>query len=1389
MHKYTKNAKSRVALMLAFVMTFSSVPFSTIAFADDVDITTSSNEEESSWNDEVEEDTVEEPVYEETNDSETYEEDPTYEETNDSETEEEPTYKETNYNETEEELTYEETNYNEIEEEPTYEETNDNETEEEPTYEETNDNETDTEDPTYEETDYESETYEEETNDNHIEGILATFAVENIPLMDRVVVDVTYVEGLVTAHNQRGITPFRVNSITLLDFYTGFTPYTPVRFYFLRNGTRINGQEVHYNLDMLGINPDDPFSLGSIYSWSRNVSFQSPGNSTQEPIYIYYELHVYIGNIRVYESNNPLRVISEPNTSANTTEIIYVEPVERFSVIFNTPDVVYVYNRDRNRTVINASFQLLLDDYDVSDLEIYHFIRSVSSTWFRDGVSQGGGGSHVRSTLSNRQINLVDRFYSTNYSSIFPVQTVTEVLEGYWTLRVSMQGTVLGESEPIRVNVLEPQINHDLISVEWNNYFTHLQAIEGEFVTLDFDPLSFYLVLDENTGLSSFSSIQWYWREENSGVMRGQHISNLSASAVGVNPNNEGGLRTLIRPAWFLSVSNNLWEVYYLDTGSWVFHLYVDGHLVDISDPFVVNVFPDPSMAAIRVTFNTNDEQWPEVTFVEREYIGDFNPIPSLDIDLSVFNPNSGLQPNTWVSIVWSSYDNVRHYLYNTTLGSIGINPNDPNSLSGSVDIEYPLLSYWASRELAGEHTLYVYINGRAIASESVNIRIVDYSLNHVTVEFNDVIDETSYILYSHMYDLDPIPSISINLGDFNPYTMLYTGTEVEIVWDIENYGAFPESKTLGDLGIDPSDPYQLYALNIPVPHPLKDEYAWPIVAGEHTLRVYISGVLINSQTVRLHILNELPEDIAESIEVSFKYYQLHRHFLEMSSWGTFNPIPEITISLNNVVPNSLLRESTPVSIVWNIPSIGEWHILTDTLGGIGIVPNDIEYLQSNVDTYHPLIGYYAFPEVYGDHVISVYIAGRLISSQTVLIKIHGFVPDEESESESEEPENLEIVTEDEDSEEPQDLESDDESKLDESDSEESQDSNSSQPEIPQMPVPTIPTPPATPAPSTPAPLPLPPNQQQPEDNSNQTSYYVSHVPSLEEQRVNQAATGRKNGAEVRRQLDEGVETVELPLEEGVSDIILFGSALQAMINEGVSLEVITPNGTAIILTPSLMQEMLDRSAPLSTSGTFVLSLTDLESLESRRGSYKPYSSFEFNVAINGATIARFENPIKARIQLNSPSPYINPWRMTAVNIHGQAIGGNMNLDTMIFTFETHYTGSFTLEYVSDLTRLLISLYSNEVIDLAQPDRIISTMDMLPVVYNDYIFVSLPFISYALGIDTDWEQVQLYDEESENIDMLKIVDDVTMVSIEFVSEFFGIHVNWNSYRGEIEIIR
>ncbi|MCL1935190.1 MAG: copper amine oxidase N-terminal domain-containing protein [Defluviitaleaceae bacterium] len=161
----------------------------------------------------------------------------------------------------------------------------------------------------------------------------------------------------------------------------------------------------------------------------------------------------------------------------------------------------------------------------------------------------------------------------------------------------------------------------------------------------------------------------------------------------------------------------------------------------------------------------------------------------------------------------------------------------------------------------------------------------------------------------------------------------------------------------------------------------------------------------------------------------------------------------------------------------------------------------------------------------------------------------------------------------------------------------------------------------------------------------------------------------------------------------------------------------------------------------------------------------------------------------------------INTYRVVAILEDGSILGGRVELGT--FVLSTNVLGSFSILYIENLRRFVLSTQSYIIVDLAENiDDIL--MDVRPIIQQGRTLIPIRFVAYALGADVAWNpdtatvilSLEGYNiffaigELVEGMDIpAQIIDSRTFVPLRFVAERLGAYVGWNPETAIIEIIR
>jgi hypothetical protein len=1226
------------------------------------------------------------------------------------------------------------------------------------------------------------------------------------------VYETTHIEITTRAGGFTQLRPVTVSQIELFED-TGLTVFTPVRIQWFRAteaGYVPVGNATTTNFDMMSINPDDIFSLTSRANWSLVPQL---GVNNQAGIEVFV-LKVHFFDILAARSELIEVVITIEVPPAATPRPTPTPPVAppadiappvieeadpaELNIIYNTPlqtELNFVEGDPLNISPIMFNMVLELDPE--LNLTSNSPIRDYRVYWYRDGEFLRNATT-LTGRLSGLGINPeANRLVSRNIAPALSLGRANLDHSGVYTLRAYTGGEralvdgriihidpiFLGESSPVTINVVSP--NTDLISVDFNYYFTRITAAEGEHVTINFNPLSLQVNLASTTQeLSPSTPVHWRWVRTCDGLVRSS--ANITLDCLRINPANPNMLTSrIVVPNWFNA--NRLWPVSLSDAGVYRLHVFIAGEEVAVSDTFTVNVYPDPAFNHLTVTLN---HHYSRVVLPAWQNVGEFYPITAT-FDLVRVLPNSRFTADTSIRLEWW-INGEASLVENTTFGEIGINPRVGSQLSADITPNHVLSQNMASPIFAGTHVLRVYIADRlVIESNPVIVEVVDGS-NGQNSNFGIVFE----YIQRHLFAVDGedatfAPPVGFRIISSETNDDMFT---ISAAWYRDGQSVtgplwFVESTNLNELGSTLLLPNFMEFL----PASLQD-------AGSYTLRVSINGEFVaESEPVWLEVAicdNQIEQPSEPSAllpgAIIFSYPPGNNGF-PLTVYPQLGNTHHYGVEFEVIIP-----EFDFVMFQW----IRNGEAFGDLI--------DSRTLQSparRVTVTLPEVN----PE---DHsgvwylVAYTYVDGQrrfMDVSRTSLLTVRSG------------NEHLPVAT--------------------------------PQPTAPPTTSPTIPTPNSR-IPAwvfgeqftmgeiihfdgqcwiilqsftywgdtnwrprlahslfglysgcrcgiivnpTPQPTPTPPSEPE--------------VPTPIPTPQPTPSTPSENGREVRDQLREPGDIVTISLQEGVESVTLFGSALNMMIADDRDFVIESATGATITIPTGLMQEMIQRAYPFASTGTFVISLRDLE-VELDPDNLV-LASLALDISVNNAQIAQFNESIVIERYIREDirnNPYLNTNynRITVRDAYGNHLGGVYSPETGLFRFETYEAGEFEIVYVMDLRRLVMSLDSSDIADLAQPHLDIASMDILPMIQNNRTLVPVRFIAYALGFDVDWNdetrEVTLeFDGQSltfaigdilEGMDIpAQIVGHRTMVPLRFIAEHFGATVNFDDVTREIEIIR
>jgi len=311
--------------------------------------------------------------------------------------------------------------------------------------------------------------------------------------------------------------------------------------------------------------------------------------------------------------------------------------------------------------------------------------------------------------------------------------------------------------------------------------------------------------------------------------------------------------------------------------------------------------------------------------------------------------------------------------------------------------------------------------------------------------------------------------------------------------------------------------------------------------------------------------------------------------------------------------------------------------------------------------------------------------------------------------------------------------------------------------------------------------------------------------------------------AQVTEQYEEYGTTIQptVIIDLSVIDIattaVLTVYTVKTFAEAGVSVTLIF-SGVEITLTPDILAELADVSdygdTPIIVGLTVIQVTNDDEDEDGDNDSQcGHFLTVVLAISVGDEVIETSSVPFIITACLDDfDLEGLNHHRIVALFGNPTVIGGLLNVETGLFTFETQTTGTFTIAYVETLVRLTMQIGSPIIFDLAgnAPTQV---MDVLPVIVDSRTPVPVRFVAEALGAEVDWTRGTDYIPALAHITLdgqtltfpinagitpemaalgmdvpAQTIDGRAMVPLRFISEFFGALVEWDGATGGIEII-
>jgi len=368
---------------------------------------------------------------------------------------------------------------------------------------------------------------------------------------------------------------------------------------------------------------------------------------------------------------------------------------------------------------------------------------------------------------------------------------------------------------------IPPVLPHH-ITVQINTPITEFTVTEGSPVLPSLPNfLAFWnLVLVDDTdvyGRSVANGLRLEWWH-NGQLLQGIMSGNVSLFGMGVHPADPdrwtGTEMTVHTPSAFGHLVTPAIR------GDYVVRAFLGDTLLAESETIRINVIEtnfDPALVEVEPNWNFNRIEFMEGTVP----LGAHFP-KTINVTLP---ENTGLAPNAQMRTQWvrENENGTRTTLTQTTttLQSHGIFPYDPNRLTNENPINAPIGGGWPMTVNLnafhnGEWRLHVYIANQSVyVSEDVlTINIYrDLALEHLTVTFEYVTTEINMREWQHPLTLDDISPVIVHVdfGQVPDRTTFTENTLVAFNWQVGGTTTgLIFQRTLGQLGIDPTDPDRL---------------------------------------------------------------------------------------------------------------------------------------------------------------------------------------------------------------------------------------------------------------------------------------------------------------------------------------------------------------------------------------------------------------------------------------------------------------------------------------------------------------------------------------------------------------------------------------------------
>ena len=340
---------------------------------------------------------------------------------------------------------------------------------------------------------------------------------------------------------------------------TGLTADSEIATVWYNNGANTS-VSTHSTLGNFGVDPADATKLVS------NLWAHSPPSSF--PYRGYWYVHVYIAGQFVAASEQVrINVIPAPPFNLENIRVLFNIPNDELALMPAQP----LHNK------IEYMIDLVSTNTGLTPR------TRVELQWYINRVPMG---SPITYSLHSADIIPTNphRLSTPLREPSISFWNIDTQHAGDWTLRIYIAGQLIGESDPIRVNVLPVSTrNVDAVEVSFNVLSDTIFLVNDES---QFSPVIETTIdlMSTETGLSSFSTVRLDW------VVDGEFYQEFDIRSLrdyGIDPFDSG---RLISDA--ISSSLRIFSADEQHEGNWTLRIYLENRLIGESDPIRVHVVP-----------------------------------------------------------------------------------------------------------------------------------------------------------------------------------------------------------------------------------------------------------------------------------------------------------------------------------------------------------------------------------------------------------------------------------------------------------------------------------------------------------------------------------------------------------------------------------------------------------------------------------------------------------------------------------------------------------------------------------------------------------------------------------------------------------------------------